>query len=90
MKNIVQSLVLAISLLVMGSAFAAPVNINTADAKTIAANIKGVGSKKAEMIVAYRNKHGAFKSAKDLINVKGIGPKLVEKNKDIILVQSGK
>ena len=90
MKNLVQSFILAVSLLAMGSVFAAPVNINTADAKTIAANIKGVGSKKAEMIVAYRKKHGAFKNASDLAKVKGIGPQIVEKNKDIILVKSGK
>jgi len=90
MKNIIQSLFLALSLFAIGTAYAEPVNINTADAKTIAANISGIGSKKAEMIVAYRKKHGAFKTAGELTNVKGIGPKLVEKNKDIILVKSSK
>ncbi len=90
MKNLIKSLVLAVSLSTMGIAFASPVNINTADAKTIAANVNGVGTKKAELIVAYRKKHGAFKSASDLTKVKGIGPKIVEKNKDVILVKSGK
>lgn len=90
MKNVIQSLFLALSLFAMGTVSAEQVNINTADAKTIATNISGIGSKKAEMIVAYRNKHGAFKTAAELTNIKGIGPKLVEKNKDIILVKSGK
>lgn len=62
------------------------VNINTADATAIAATLTGVGQAKAEAIVAYRKAHGAFKSADQLAEVKGIGLKLVEKNRDRILV----
>ena len=61
--------------------FAGPVNINTADAATLAAELKGVGAKTAAAIVAYRDQHGAFKSADDLVKVKGIGAKTVEKNR---------
>lgn len=62
------------------------VNINTADAVSLAKNLNGVGLKKAKAIVAYRNKHGSFKSAQDLSNVKGIGSKTVLKNKKFIRV----
>lgn len=62
------------------------VNINTADAVSLAKNLNGVGLKKAKAIVAYRNKHGSFKSAQDLANVKGIGSKTVLKNRDYIRV----
>ncbi|MBK9664640.1 MAG: helix-hairpin-helix domain-containing protein [Gammaproteobacteria bacterium] len=41
--------------------------------------LQGVGLKKAEAIVAYRNEHGPFKSVDDLVNVKGIGEKSLEK-----------
>lgn len=66
--------------------FAAPVNINTADAKTIDAALSGVGIKKAEAIVADRTKNGAFKSADDLKRVSGIGEKTVAANKADILL----
>ena len=60
---------------------AAPVDINSADAKAIAKVMKGVGIKKAKAIVAYRNKHGKFKSVEELSKVKGIGKKTVAKNR---------
>jgi competence protein ComEA len=66
---------------------AAPVNINTADAKTISESLKGIGQKKAEAIIKYRTEKGLFKVAEDLTNVSGIGPKTVEKNKVDILLQ---
>lgn len=54
------------------------VNINTADAATLAGSLRGVGIKKAEAIVAYRSEHGPFKSVDELVNVKGIGDKMLE------------
>lgn len=71
-------------------AFAGPVDINTADAATIAAELKGVGMSKAEAIVEYREKYGPFKSPADLSLVKGIGDRTVELNRDNILVNSAK
>ncbi len=56
------------------------VNINTADAKTLT-ELTGIGPVTAKKIVAYRKKHGKFKSAKDLMNVKGIGEKTLQKMK---------
>lgn len=65
---------------------ASPVNINTADAKTIGEALSGIGLKKAEAIVKYRETKGAFKTAEDLVNVDGIGPKTVEKIKNDVLL----
>jgi competence protein ComEA len=68
------------------NAMAAPVNVNTADAKTISEALSGIGLKKAEAIVKYRTENGLFKTPEDLTNVKGIGKKTVEKNKKDILL----
>lgn len=65
---------------------AAPVNINTADANTISANLKGIGKVRAKAVIDYRKIHGDFASAKSLTQVKGIGSKTVEKNKSDILL----
>ena len=63
----------AVSLLLPLSAWAGPVNVNTADAETISAELQGVGLTKANAIVEYREEHGPFRSAIDLAEVKGIG-----------------
>ena len=66
--------------------FATPVNVNTADAKTISDALSGIGLKKAEAIVKYRTEKGLFKTVDDLTNVKGIGQKTIDKNKKDILL----
>jgi competence protein ComEA len=71
-------------------ALAGPVNVNTADAATIAAELKGVGLSKAKAIVEYRKKHGPFRSAEDLTLVKGIGERTLDLNKSDIKVTSDK
>jgi len=70
--------------------FAGPVNINTADAETISAELKGIGLAKARAIVEYRKKHGPFRSADDLSLVKGIGDRTVELNRSDIVVSKPK
>jgi competence protein ComEA len=68
-------------------AFAAtPVNINTADAATIANALDGIGLAKAKAIVAFRDEHGPFKNVDDLSQVKGIGKATLERNHDAILL----
>ena len=82
---------LLLSLVLSFSAFAAgPVNINTADAASLAANLTGVGPAKAQAIVEYRKANGPFKSAEELAMVKGIGLKTVEKNRDRIALGSAR
>lgn len=63
-----------------------PVNINSADAQTIADRLNGVGLKKAQAIVTYREQHGPFKAAEELVNVAGIGTATLEKNRSAISV----
>lgn len=76
---------LALSLALALPAFAAtPVNINQADADTIATALDGIGLSKAEAIVAYRAAHGPFKSVDELGNVKGIGEKTLNRNREAI------
>ena len=65
------------------------VNINTADAATLARVLDGVGLKKAEAIVAHREANGRFDSADALTSVKGIGNATVERNAAKIRVSEG-
>ena len=89
MKTSIYALAIA-SLVLPWIALAGPVNVNTADAETISAELKGVGLSKARAIVEYRKKHGPFKTADDLSLVKGIGERTVEINRSDIQVSSGK
>ena len=76
---------LLLSLTLAASAFAADqVDINTADAATLAAVLDGVGDAKADAIIAWREANGPFTSIDQLAEVKGIGLKTVEKNRDRI------
>lgn len=89
MKSLKRFSYLAICALILPLiAFAGPVNVNTADAETISAELKGVGLSKANAIVDYRKTHGPFKSADDLTLVKGIGERTVEINRANILLKS--
>lgn len=60
------------------------VNINTASAEELATLLDGVGLKKAQAIIDYRDEYGVFKSADELTQVKGIGPTLLQKNQERI------
>ena len=59
-------------------------NINTASASEIQKALIGIGAKKAEAIVQYREKHGNFTMAEQLLEVQGIGKATLEKNRDRI------
>ncbi|MCI8210405.1 competence protein ComEA [Pseudomonas sp. S25] len=72
---------------VMQEQMAAKVNINTADAETLQKQLSGIGKGKAEAIVAYREANGEFTSVDELIEVKGIGKALLDKNQDKIAVE---
>lgn len=64
----------------------AQVDINSADAKTLAESLSGVGLVRAEAIVAYRNANGPFRDIEDLAKVKGIGKKTLETNRSAIVI----
>ena len=83
-------------LLCFGVAFAAVasaepgvsvVNINSADAETLAEVLDGVGMSRAQAIIEYRDQHGNFRDAYELANIKGIGERTVEINEDRIRLQ---
>lgn len=77
------------ALLMHGLAFAGtPVNINSADANALANALKGIGPAKAQAIVDYRDEHGAFQDIDELVNVKGIGLRTVDQNREFILIGS--
>lgn len=79
--------VLAMLLTAPGCLFAAtPVNINQANAATIAKSLDGIGQTRAQAIVAWREAHGPFKSASQLSRVKGIGKTTLERNRGAILL----
>lgn len=68
-----------------GSANKQPLNLNTADVAALQ-KLTGVGQKKAEKIVAYRQQHGPFKSVNDLAHVNGFGAKTVAKFRDQLTI----
>ena len=65
---------------------AGKINLNKATAAELS-QLKGIGMKYAERIVEYRDKNGPFKNVEDLLNVQGIGQKILEKNIDRITVK---
>lgn len=69
-------------------AYGGPVNVNTADAETISAELSGIGLARAAAIVAYRKEHGPFRSIEELLNVKGIGERTLELNAENIRLEA--
>ncbi|WP_176507344.1 MULTISPECIES: ComEA family DNA-binding protein [Pseudomonas] len=62
-------------------------NLNTADAPTLQKELNGIGKAKAEAIVAYRDANGPFASVDELLEIKGIGNALLERNRDKLVVE---
>ncbi|MBC8413663.1 MAG: helix-hairpin-helix domain-containing protein [Nitrospira sp.] len=62
------------------------ININEAGIKELSA-LDGIGKKKAETIIAYRESKGLFKSIDDLKQVDGIGKKTIEKIRGRLVLQ---
>jgi competence protein ComEA len=79
--------ILAMIFLVVGVLFGA-VDINTADKKELS-SLSGIGAKKADAIIIYRSAN-CFKSINELSNVKGIGNKTLEKNRENLSVSECK
>lgn len=68
-----------------GQAKSALVNLNTATEADFQ-TISGIGQKRAQDIIAYREANGRFKSVDELKNVSGIGAKTLEKLKEYVTV----
>ncbi|MHC8334921.1 ComEA family DNA-binding protein [Pseudomonas sp. LB3P25] len=58
------------------------VDLNQADAPTLQRELSGVGEAKAKAIVAYRESNGPFASVDELLEVKGIGKAILDKNRE--------
>ncbi len=85
---VVRSLSAVLGALVPVLLWAGPVDLNSADAETIARELNGVGDARAQAIVDYRNEYGAFKSKEDLLNVAGIGKYVLEANEQNIMIEA--
>lgn len=78
------------ALLFAPAVLAGPVNVNSADAETLARELTGVGPALAEAIIRDREQNGPFTSPDDLARVRGIGERIVEMNRANILVEDSK
>ena len=87
MQNLRHALLMVL-VLFSGWAAAEPVNINIASAMELAEALNGIGESRAEAIVAFREKNGPFLSADQLLQVKGIGERILDKNRDDIMIKS--
>ena len=67
-------------------ALAGTININKANQKELE-SLPGLGASKAQAIVDYRKQNGPFKSVDDLVKVKGIGAKTLDKFRPNITVK---
>lgn len=82
-----RKLLWATTLLAASAMAAQPVDINTATAEEIAEALDGVGMSKAAAIVDYRKANGPFSHADQLVNVKGIGLRTVDLNRQFIVIK---
>lgn len=62
------------------------VNLNAADAETLRRDLSGIGASKAKAIIAYRESNGPFTAVDELLEVKGIGKALLEKNRERLVI----
>ncbi|SRR6056297_440160 len=69
-------------------AWAGPVDINTADAATLARELKGIGPARAEAIIAWREDNGPFRSPDELALVQGISERVLEDNRERMVASS--
>ncbi|MEQ4675799.1 ComEA family DNA-binding protein [Providencia vermicola] len=62
------------------------VSINNATAEELAQKLNGIGKQKAKAIVEYREKYGAFNAIENILEVQGIGPAFLKKNKNKLML----
>ena len=81
-KHLVAAAALGLSSLTFAAEPATQVDVNTASAEVLADTMDGVGVKRAQAIVQYREQHGSFASVDQLAEVRGISARIVEMNRD--------
>jgi competence protein ComEA len=90
MRKLLSALILSLSLS-FGAHAQTPVetvDLNTADAVTLARVLNGVGPAKAEAIIAFRDANGPFQHIDELAKVKGIGLRTIDLNRDVMVVDA--
>jgi competence protein ComEA len=80
-KTLLAALIFVPSLLLAGEM----ININTASKETLM-SIKGIGEKRAEAIINWREKYGPFKSVDDLAGISGIGKSIIDDNRGSLTI----
>jgi len=88
MLRLTRIITLLVFMLASGLTVAGIIDVNSADAKSMARGLDGIGLAKARAIVAYRNQHGKFSSLNQLLQVKGVGKKTLDRNRDKISLES--
>ena len=84
MKHLIFATVLSLITL---NASAEPVDLNTASAQEIAKSLNGIGLSKAKKISEYRNRFGPIDTPEELLAIKGIGEKTLEKNRSKMMTR---
>jgi competence protein ComEA len=88
MRSLTKGLLLSAALSASPSLLmAGPVNINTADAEMLAAELDGIGPALAEAIVRDREQNGRYETPDAIMRVQGVGPRVLEDNRENILVE---
>ena len=87
-RNVLIALILSLAVAQTGMAQDNTIDINTASAEQLAEVLNGVGPAKSEAIVDYREQNGAFEHIDELVNVRGIGLRTVDKNRDLIELEA--
>jgi len=64
------------------SAQSGKIDLNVADAATLEKELSGIGEAKAQAIVAHRDTNGPFAAVDELLEVKGIGKAILDRNRD--------
>ncbi|MDQ6988386.1 MAG: helix-hairpin-helix domain-containing protein [Mariprofundaceae bacterium] len=89
MKKLIVMLAMVGSMMFSVAAFAGGININAATSEQLQ-EVKGIGPKTADAIVAYRDEYGKFANLESLTAVKGIGDKKLAKIQDSLTVEASK
>ena len=88
MSSSIKGMTVLMALLLAPQALlAGPVNINTANAETLAAELVGIGPALAAAIVRDREENGPYKSADELKRVRGVGDSIIANNRENIRVE---